>query len=333
MSTRLTKLLKIASQIVPGTLIAISIAALAHSVGIQTGIPSILVALVFGLCLNPFSQHTLIAPGITYTSRGLLRLAVALLGARLSYDLIAQISPHYLILTFMAVALTLIFGVLLSKWVGVDRSLGILTGGSVAICGASAAVAIAAVLPYRKTGERELATVIISVTVLSTIAMLIYPIIASILALSETESGVFFGATIHDVAQVVGAGLMVSEDAGTFASFIKLFRVSLLAPVVLGISLYLVMSSQSEVSSDQKRPTIPAFVVMFICLGLFNTLGLLPLLLREVLVELSAWGLLASITAVGMKTSINGLWSSGPLLLLLVMGETVFLALFVLVLI
>ena len=202
----------------------------------------------------------------------------------------------------------------------------------VAICGASAAVAISAVLTYRKTSEEALATTVFGVTVLSTVAMILYPLIASWFGFSNTESGIFFGASIHDVAQVVGAGLIVSEETGTIASLVKLFRVSLLAPVVLCISLYFLRGDKALDSVARRAPLVPGFVILFLCLALLNSLELIPVLIRDGLVTASGWGLLIAIAAVGMRTSFRGLWAQGSLLFGLILAETVFIALLVLAL-
>lgn len=318
-----------ATRILPGLLLAGLVAGVAQFIGTQFTLPTMLLALVFGLSLNRVLSMTRAQPGIVFSSKALLRFSVGLLGVRVSYDLILQVGTHYLLVAFAGVVCTIVVGLLLSKVMGLDRSIGILTGGSVAICGASAAVAISAVLPSRKTTEQELAAAVFGVTILSTIAMIVYPLIASQLGFSDIEAGVFFGAAIHDVAQVVGAGLMVSDEAGTVATLVKLFRVSLLAPVVLCISLFLLRFGHQFVATDQKSRLVPGFILIFLCLAGLNTLQFIPPILKDVLTSLSSWGLLIAITAVGMKTSFQGLWSRGSGVLALILVETIFIALFV----
>lgn len=320
--------IRLASGVIASGLVA----TIAHVVSGATSLPSMLLALVFGLLLNPLVGQSRLQPGLIVASKGLLRLAVGLLGARLSYDLVIQVGVYPLILTVTAVLSTLGFGILMSKVMGVERSLGILTAGSVAICGASAAVAISAVLPHRKTSEEALATTVFGVTVLSTVAMILYPAIASSFDFSHTESGLFFGASIHDVAQVVGAGLIVSEETGTIASLVKLFRVSLLAPVVVCISLYYRKADEARESADRGTPLVPGFVVLFLALAFLNSLALIPTAIRDGLVTASGWGLLIAIAAVGMRTSFRGVWSQGSGLFRLIVAETVFIAVFVLAL-
>ena len=145
---------------------------------------------------------------------------------------------------------TLAFGAFLSFLFGRRLAFGLLAGGSVAICGASAALAIASVLPPRSDREQDTLFVVIGVTALSTIAMIAYPVVFRALGMSDLESGFLIGATIHDVAQVVGAGYSVSEEAGVIATFVKTVRVAL-SPVVIIVVMASFRGAQSQ------RVTIP----------------------------------------------------------------------------
>ena len=139
-----------------------------------------------------------------------------------------------------------------------------LTAGAVAICGASAAAAIAAVLP--RSGVSGMFVTIIGVTALSTLAMVLYPLIAALFRFTHAQTGVFLGGTIHDVAQVVGAGYSVSQESGDIATIIKLLRVALLVPAVLVIS---VLSRRVDVPEGGKQPALlPFFLVAFIAIVL-----------------------------------------------------------------
>jgi len=168
--------------------------------------------------------------------------------------------------------------------------LGLLTGGSVAICGASAAMAISAVLPKNEHSERNLIFTVLSVTVLSTLAMIVYPILAATLNFDDVTSGAFLGGTIHDVAQVVGAGFSVSDEVGEVATLVKLIRVTMLAPVVLIISL-VVRNRMSELKvTGKKPPLVPLFVLAFLTFALFNSLNVIPKVAADFAGGLSRWG-------------------------------------------
>ena len=146
-----------------------------------------------------------------------------------------------------------------------------MTGGAVAICGASATLAIAAVIPHNDKTERNVLFTVVAVTTLSTIAMVIYPILFGALGFEDREVGFLIGATIHDVAQVVGAGYSVSDVAGDAATVVKLLRVAFL-PVVL-MAIVLALRGQG---AGGKVPLLPWFMLLFIALSALGSLVSLP---------------------------------------------------------
>jgi uncharacterized integral membrane protein (TIGR00698 family) len=306
----------------PGLLTAALIAIAAKFLSLHYSMPAMLLALLLGLAMNSVFEGPA-QKGVTFASKNLLRFAVGLLGVRVSYGLIAELGVNYLVLTACSIAAIIGFGALCARLVGQDKSLGILTGGATAICGASAAVAIASVLPSSRTNEKRLTATVFAVTALSTLAMIAYPLLTDYLGYTDALAGAFLGATIHDVAQVVGAGLSISEEAGNSAVLVKLFRVSMLAPVVLIISLWVAKSRADEGSSG---PLLPSFVVLFFVLAGLNSMGWIPRAVVELISETSSWGLLIAIAAVGMKTSFKGFWSSGSTVFYLVIAETLLLA-------
>lgn len=311
-----------------GVLTAFLIALAAKFLSTHYAMPAMLLALLLGLAMNSLFEGTAAQAGVTWSSKTLLRLAVGLLGVRVSYDLLADLGWLYIGVTTASVFGIIFLGVVLSKLFGQSRELGILTGGSTAICGASAAVAIAATLPENEKTERQLTATVFSVTALSTVAMIAYPVLTNYLGYTDDVAGAFLGATIHDVAQVVGAGLSISQEAGDNAVLVKLFRVSLLAPVVLLISLWIRLQArkQARVSQEKKPPLVPGFVGLFLVLAVLNSLHVIPAIVIEAVTQLSSWGLLAAIAAVGMKTSFRGFWSTGSTVIYMVLIETAVLA-------
>jgi uncharacterized membrane protein YadS len=121
-----------------------------------------------------------------------------------------------------------------------------MTGGAVAICGASATLAIAAVIPHNDKTERNVLFTVVAVTTLSTVAMVLYPVLFGLLGIDDREIGFLIGATIHDVAQVVGAGYSVSDRAGDAATVVKLMRVAMLPVVLMAIVLTLRATSAGK---------------------------------------------------------------------------------------
>lgn len=314
----------------PGFAVSVLVAATAQFLSEHYGAPAMLLALLLGLALNFLAEDgTRTAPGIAVTARTVLRLGVALLGARISVDMLAELGGPAIALVVAGVVLTIGFALLASRFVGRGWRFALLTGGSVAICGASAAMAIAAVLPKHEKSERDLVFTVLSVTVLSTVAMVIYPMLANLFHFDARDSGVFLGGTIHDVAQVVGAGFSIGPETGETATLVKLIRVSMLAPVVLCFSLAIRQMGLADLSEGKRPPLLPGFVIGFLVLAALNSVGLVPQMVADWAGALSRWALLIAIAAVGIKTSLARMLEVGSGAIVLMVAETVFLGVFI----
>ena len=271
------------------------------------------------------------SPGIEYSSKAILRIGVALLGFRITVDQIAGLGFETIALVVAGVLFTICLGALLGLATGCGTSFGVLSGGSVAICGGSAAMALSAVLPPTKTHERNTIFTVLTVTALSTIAMVTYPILASAIGLNETKAGIFLGGTIHDVAQVVGAGYSISETTGDTATIIKLFRVALLIPIVLTIGvLFTWYTPKSSDTKARPKPPFPWFLLGFCLFVALNSYEIIPTFLKLQLTDLSRWCLVTAIAALGIKTSIKSLLDTGFRPLIMVVSETLFIGAWVL---
>ena len=316
-----------ANQLFPGIAIAGLVAISAQFLNEHYGAPAMLMAILLGMPLNFLSEEQRTSDGIAFAARTLLRVGVALLGVRISVEMVQALGLPFLLLVIVGVLATIGFSLLIGRLFGRDRLFSFLSGGAVAICGASAAMAIGSILPKRDHAERDLAFTVITVTVLSTLAMIVYPILTSNLGLSIDETGVFLGGTIHDVAQVVGAGFSISEETGDLSTLVKLIRVTMLAPIVLVAALILRKGAEPGAA---RPPIMPAFVVAFLVLAACNSFGLIPEMVKDMAGQVSRWALLAAIAAVGMKTSIPKLLEVGGPAIWMVVTQTVFLAMFVL---
>jgi uncharacterized integral membrane protein (TIGR00698 family) len=289
-----------------------------------------LMALLLGIAFHFLAEDGRCVEGINVTARHVLRFGVALLGARISVELLIGLGPGLITLVIAGVVLTILFGLLGARLLNRGWRFALLTGGAVAICGASAAMAIAAVLPRNEHSESNLIFTVLGVTVLSTIAMIAYPMITTVTGLGPLESGVFLGGTIHDVAQVVGAGFSISDEVGETATLVKLMRVTMLAPVVLVFSLAIRARGLAEDVGGKRPPLIPGFVLAFLALAAVNSIGLVPEQVATFVGDLSRWALLIAIAAVGMKTSLRTILDVGGQAITLIVAETVFLAGFIL---
>ena len=311
----------------PGVAVAGLLAVAAQFLSEHYGAPAMLMALLLGIAFHFLAEEGRSVPGIHFAARTVLRLGVALLGARISVEMLVALGPEPILLVMGAVVATILFGWAAGRAMGQGWRFGVLTGGAVAICGASAAMAIAAVLPKDGRAEEDLVFTVLAVTVLSTLAMIAYPVLVGALELGPAAAGVFLGGTIHDVAQVVGAGFSVSEETGETATMVKLFRVAMLAPVVLFLS---VAMRRAGGDGGPRPPLVPAFVVGFLVLATLNSLHAIPQALGELLTALSRWALLTAIAAMGMKTSLRAMVEMGGRASGVVVSETAFVGALVL---
>lgn len=321
----------------PGVAVVVAVAIAAQFLSDHYGAPAMLMALLLGIAFHFLSEEGRCGPGIELCARTVLRLGVALLGMRISVELLLGLGAGTILLLVLAIAATVGFGLATARLLGRGWRLALLTSGAVAICGASAAMAIAAVLPKNEFSERNLIFTVLSVTVLSTVAMIFYPILAQSLGLDARATGIFFGGTIHDVAQVVGAGFSVSPEAGETATLVKLIRVTMLAPVVIVFALAtrnvgqgMDMATGAAAGKAARPPLLPGFVLAFLALAALNSLGFVPEAVSGPASDLSRWALLAGIVAVGMKTSLGRVLEVGGDAVALIVAETLFIGLFIL---
>ena len=154
---------------------------------------------------------------------------------------------------------------------------------------------------------------------LSTIAMIAYPIIFKAFGYDDVTAGALIGATIHDVAQVIGAGYSISPEAGDVATYIKLLRVSALPVVVIVIAVI------SGTQGSSAKGAFPWFALGFALTLTLNSFGLIPEIIRAFIEDVSKWLLIIAISALGVRTSIKAMLDLGPLHLVVIVAETIFL--------
>jgi len=294
--------------------------------------PAMLFALLLGMAVSfLYQNNTPCACGIDFTASTLLRAGVVLLGLRIALGDLAVLGWQTALMLAGAIMTTIVVGVGLAKALGLQKRFGALTGGSVAICGASAALAISTILPKGENHERDTLLTVIGVTAMSTIAMVLYPIIAGQLGMTDTEAGIFLGGTIHDVAQVVGAGYSVSESAGDLATLTKLVRVAMLMPVVLIMMVFIKHFFHAKNRAESSEvPKMPLFLIGFIALMLLNSFVVLPEFAIETGTQISRFFLVVSITAIGMKSNLGKLAEVGVLPIVMIVAETLWIALLIL---
>ncbi len=324
-SHRITDFVEHCRALLPGVMVAVIVAITAKFLSEHYDTPAMLLALLLGIAVSFLGEEGKAKLGIGFSAKTLLRLGVALLGVRISFGLMLGLGFDLIALVVVSVLLTIGFGLTIARFLGHKWRFAFLTAGSVAICGASAAMAISAILPKDERSEERLIFTVMGVTVLSTIAMIAYPILVNYMDMNELAGGVFIGGTIHDVAQVVGAGFSISEETGDTATLVKLFRVAMLAPIVLFASLIIRRFHDAADEDGKRPPLLPSFVLGFLVLAALNSFGLIPAFVAEMLSGWSRWFLLIAIAAVGMKSNLKQVLSVGGAAIALIILETLFI--------
>ena len=311
----------------PGLAVTAVVAVAATFLSVHYRASVMLFALLLGMALHFLAEEGRCLPGIQLASSIVLRTGVALLGLRITFAQVESLGWQTVALVVATVAITILAGVAIARALRLGSAFGTLTGGSVAICGASAALAIASILPKHKHAERDASFTVIGVTALSTLAMILYPIMSGALGLDHRAAGIFLGGTIHDVAQVVGAGYSVSTETGDTATIVKLLRVAMLLPACLAIGLALHVRGADAAHA---APVLPWFAVVFALFVAVNSMGWIPATVVDWGSAVSRACLVMAIAAIGMKTSLKSLVDMGLKPVLLVVLETLVLAAMVL---
>ena len=307
------------SGVLPGLVLSGIVAAagymLAPYVARMVPIPNMVIALVIGIALNPIAARPWTQAGMAFCVRTVLRWAVALLGLRVAVGDIAALGFGSGLVIVVAMTATVLSGFLFARWSDRTDAFGAMVGVGTAVCGASATLACSTVVPDYRGKQADIAFVVVAVNALATLAMLIYPPLCLLLGFDARSTGVMLGGTIHDVAQVVGAGYAVSETVGNTAVIVKLFRVFLLLPTVLGVGWYFTRQGKRH---GEARVPVPVFGIVFLFLCAVNSaVPLVPSLLpvyapiKAALVEASTWGLLLAIGALGLGTSVKTIFALG----------------------
>lgn len=270
---------------------------------------AIVLGMIYGSTLRTHLPHEW-TPGIQFAAKKLLRIAIVFYGFRLSFQEVYQVGLHGFMLDGIIVALTMIIGTIVGvKLFKLDRDIAILISSGAAICGAAAVLATEGVL---KSEPYKAAFAVITVVLFGTMGMFIYPFLQHMnyLGLDSTQYGIYAGATIHEVAQVVVAGSAVSPEAGNVAVIVKMTRVMMLAPmlIILGFFIASVAKNQHGVENNKFKiafKSIPWFAVMFIVVVGFNSLHYLPKNLIEIINNLDTFLLTMAMAALGIETNFS----------------------------
>jgi len=288
----------------------------------HTHVSALLVVILLGIAWRSLAPTPeVLQPGIRMAQRPVLRWAVAGLGFRLSLAELAHIGGPALIVVVISTTAALGFGWWLARRLAVAPDLGLLLGVGGAICGASAVVAADSVVQSEK---RDSALALAVITLLGTLGIALYPLLARALHMSDFVYGVWDGASLHEMAQVVAAGFGVSESAAQVATVVKLARIALLAPVVLFLAWKLRHAHRE--AGKARVSVLPWFLVLFLVFAIVNSTSLLPKPVADMIRTGDLWLLCIGMAGVGLQTGLGDIRRAGVRPVLAGAGQWLFLA-------
>lgn len=319
--------------ILPGLAYTVVIAAAAYAIRQVPGmglVSPLILAIVIGMALhNIFGTAAIIKPGVKFALRRILRFAIVLLGLQLTFEQVRSVG----VVGFSIVAFTLFATFFVTRWIGramgVDRQLSELIAAGTAICGASAVIATNTVTD---APDEDVAYAVACVTVFGSIAMFVYPLLPGLLGLSPHAYGLWAGASIHEIAQVVAAAYQDGTQAGDFGTIAKLSRVMMLAPVVIGLG-FMARRARSTEHSRAKPVPLPWFVLGFVALVVVNSFVTIPAPAKMAIVTATTFLLSVALAAMGLETDIAKLRMKGLRPFFLGLAAFLFIATFSLMLI
>ena len=297
----------------PGLALTAEIAAMAFAlrqISWVSMLSPIILSIALGMSLrNITGLPALARPGVTFSMRRILRFAIVLLGLQLTASQLVEVGATGIAVIATTLAATFLFTVQLGRLIGVDRKLAELIAAGTSICGASAVIATNTVT---RAADEDVAYAVACVTVFGSIAMFAYPLLPGLLHLDQHAYGLWSGASIHEIAQVVAAAFQDGKAAGEFGTIAKLARVTMLAPVVISLGFLAARKARRNgTDTSTASAPLPWFVLGFIAMVGINSLVAIPPEARSVIVTLTTFLLAMALAAMGLETDIRKLCAKG----------------------
>lgn len=279
-------------------------------------IDAIVLAILIGAAVRSvWTPPAVLRPGVEFSARTLLEIAVVLLGASVSAATVMAIGPGLLLGTALVVTLAVVVSYGLGRLLRLPRRMAVLIACGNAICGNSA---IAAVAPVIDADAEDVSAAIAFTAVLGVVVVLALPLLGAALAMSDVRYGVLAGLTVYAVPQVLAATLPVGAVAAQAGTLIKLVRVLMLGPVCLALAVIVALRGRSEAGTDAPRRRVPLghllpwFIVGFLLMMGARSLGLIPAAALPVLGWITTALTVLAMAALGLSTDARAVARSGP---------------------
>ena len=299
--------------------VAICFAVAGLSVLVENMVPGDLlgasiIALFMGTIINRFFHPAWMKPALKFTSKKILKLAIILLGASLSVNVIMSVGKMTFFVMIFTFAMCFGGGNLIRKFFGLNWKLGNLISAGTGICGGSA---VAAIAPVIDAEDKDIAFAMSSTFLFDMVMVALYPIMGRLLGMSDIAYGIWAGTSVNDTASVVASGYAFSEMAGDFATMVKLTRTIAIIPTVLVFAYIGTRIKRKELQNagDGKQvnilKVIPWFITGFLALAILNSIGLIPVAVSGVMKTASKFLMVTALAAIGLGTSITDFKKAG----------------------
>ncbi|WP_441228494.1 YeiH family protein [Tardiphaga sp. 20_F10_N6_6] len=321
--------------LLPGLALTAAIAGVAFALR-ETSYVGVASPMILAIGIGIAIQNTSGTPaaakaGISFSMRSILRFAIILLGLQLTAAQLLEVGGIGFAVIAATLVATFIFTTWLGRAMGIDRRLVELIAAGTSICGASAVIATNTVT---RAPDEDVAYAVACVTIFGSIAMFVYPLLGSVLQLDPHHFGLWAGASIHEIAQVVAATFQQSRDAGEFGTVAKLARVMMLAPVVITLGLLATRRARAiGAEFGSAKVPMPWFAFGFVAMVILNSLVDVPHAAMSLIIPITTFLLTMALAAMGLETNIQKLRAKGLRPLLLGAAAFLFIAGFSLVLV
>jgi uncharacterized integral membrane protein (TIGR00698 family) len=270
---------------------------------------SLVIAILIGAAVRlVWRPGARVMPGVAFSAKTLLEIAVVLLGASVSAATLWSIGPGFLLVIALVVVVAIGLGYALGRMLGLKRRMAILIACGNAICGNSAIVAIAPVIGA--DGE-DIATSIAFTALLGVIAVVALPFLGVALNMPPVEFGAWAGLTVYAVPQVLAAAAPVGPVAMQAGTLVKLVRVLMLGPVSIALSI--MHNRRGETATKLNvRKLVPWFILGFLALAALRSLDLLPHAALKPTASAATVLTVISMAGLGLSTDLRAVAKAGP---------------------
>ena len=305
----LNKILDILKKYLPGLIFVSFIGILANNFSSPLHIGAVALSIIFGFIINNlFPIPNLFKPGIVFTEKRILNLAIVLLGVQLSFKELQKINVGTILIIVLLIIISIILAMIIGKILKLSKESAILVGIGNGICGSSAIAGASSILDSKK---EDIGLSISAINFIGAIGIFLVPEIIQLFNITDVEQqSIIIGGTIQAVGQVTAAGFIMGDEVGKLATFIKMIRILMLGPMLIILGL---MYSKGKANASHPNNLlskiksifiVPPFIIGFIFLSIMKTQNIIPLNIENFLIDFSKYCLILAMVAIGLQISI-----------------------------